>query len=61
MTPAFLHVFSDNSAVKDVQDTLAQTIGDQPKESTAFVIKATPLIQRRFGDVVQSMIEWGWL
>ncbi|XP_034244154.1 uncharacterized protein LOC117646915 [Thrips palmi] len=64
MVPCMVHVFTDDSAIKDVQGAIADATGSEEakdSEVAGFQVKDTPEVRRRYGDAVQSMLDWGWL
>lgn len=65
-TPMALHAFlADAQGVQELHDSvkgLGDTIGSKQLTPTpTFKIQASPQMVQRFGDVVQSALDWGWL
>ncbi|XP_034244156.1 uncharacterized protein LOC117646916 [Thrips palmi] len=64
LVASFVHAFTDTSAIKDVQNTLADVTNNgeaKNSEVGVYKIKDSPEVRRRFGDAVQSVLDWGWL
>lgn len=69
--PVLVYGFTEAEAIKEIQDvvlTLANNNGEAngeapppPPPENSFSLKPTPSLKRRFGDVVQDLVEWGWL
>lgn len=64
MTPLFVQVMNadveETLEVKNTVDAMDKTAasGEAPAQ---FQMKETPLMKERFGDLVQDMVDWGWL
>ncbi|KAJ1530254.1 hypothetical protein ONE63_005177 [Megalurothrips usitatus] len=65
MTPLFVQVmYGDPAAIKEVKDSVDAINNAAANEAPAPIplqMKATPLMKERFGDLVQDMVDWGWL
>ncbi|XP_034242341.1 uncharacterized protein LOC117645901 [Thrips palmi] len=64
MVPMLVFGFTEDEAIKEIQGalaTMATNEEDQPPPDYQFKLKETPTLKRRFGDVVDDLVEWGWL
>ncbi|KAJ1530157.1 hypothetical protein ONE63_005088 [Megalurothrips usitatus] len=66
MTPLLLQAMdSDAEAAQELRDSIAElSKSERVGEASvplAFQLKGTPQIKKRFGDLVQDLVDWGWL
>ncbi|KAJ1523174.1 hypothetical protein ONE63_001065 [Megalurothrips usitatus] len=61
-TPLLLHVlYADEDMAKEIHEDIGAMDKALPKPKDARAAKVHPEVKQRFGDLVQDLVDWGWL